>query len=1522
MHAAENADTDTKKACLDERNAYMLILKLCEGHEVANLLDLQSVPMGHARKALDVIADYFNPNSTAGRQNLIIKFMTSTQATTNTTIVEWLTAVNTNAQRLLDIGEPVNDSAKLAVLLKGLLPIFEPIQHTCNTTPNLTVLGARKLILDYATNKDLLERTRSTGRKPDKTFMASDGYATQKPLQPPRKGDDRGRGDGGGGARLSLEEKAKMPCPSWSSYRKCRWGPKCHYSHAGEGGTPGDAARLALKAKEGETAKGSSNLAAELPSPSRCFLASGTHYGATMEVSPDNMQISHADEPCYLCQSLGHSATNCPAAQEDEISLAYVAGESHSGVPSASMGESGTMGAGELLMALMAVLMAHIVGLGGSVLSGAQSIIRPFFSDLDGNRHYSRQRGWDLRSISRLSIVIVVALLAWNATASDVEPLTAMPSISDECFSALDEGTTAKGNFEWCVDTGTSRFITNDLNDFVPGTVRQVATELSVAGGTTTSKCQGTVHIYSPDSNETISCSNVLYLPQCGKKLMPVRQFVNKNCSFQISKGKACLLSPEGEPLLVGKEIEGLYFYHAVTVRHIPSAEPEVSFTEGDHDEVPDPSGPFTFFGLPFGRVTGSTGRDFVQKLMETHVTLGHLHFDKVRKLFGLKKGDNPDCATCDVAFMKKEHLKENRPRATRVNHRIHVDLAFTNGGPPFQVYLDDYTRVSHLDVLATKGEAFGKWVELKRHLENRHFDCKVAFLRTDNDTVYTSKEFIQHCLEEGVEHEYSPHFRHDLNGSIERTVQTIGVTFRVLMFHGNAPDSDIPDALLHANVIRNNSPTKANNGWTPKERELGMKLGPNRRLLKGPLFCLVYAMIYKEQRGKDGAQGVACVYLGYDDHNDQYKVKEWVSGRVYYTGDGTFHPSVFPYRASPQYAQQWMNEIDSITPSIPVAAANLAPNPMPTGPRRSIRMHDFYTEFQQSGNRALADIPDADVAPESAANMVYFVHSFGPDPDNWGEALQSRFANEWIEACLQEKNSFEEHGVYHLVPRSSVGGKKIYRPRPVFKIKVNPPDRENPHPTLEKFKYRLTIAAFARTMTAGVDFEEKRASTVRWEATLAILGIANHYHLGITLFDIKTFFLYGDLHDDVYMEQPPEWVDDQHSSVEYVCKLDKSMYGLPQAPHRAQERLKEVLMDAGFYQTSSDDCVYVWGSPGNDDFAVVGTHVDDITCAATDKGRARVREALTKVFKVTEKHSPTLITAVQVVRDEGQGWLKLHQAAYVDEILEEFDMKDANTVSTPMDPGTATALMDLPLANEDDIDKSLVKRYQKLVGMLIWLHKTRPDLLFTINLLARFLKSPTLQHFELAKNRVLRYLKGSKFYGVVFVASEEGLTLSAQCDADLAGDRRTSRSTSGYFSKLGKFGAVSFHSMLERKVSTSTQQAETYALAWGIRDVLWLRTLLHEIGVPVLCPTRVDTDNQGVFLQSSKQVNHATAKHFRISQAFIRQVGEDGFCDVEKIDTKLNHSDIFTKALNPELFRIHRAAIMGPQAPPSTAIK
>ena len=115
--------------------------------------------------------------------------------------------------------------------------------------------------------------------------------------------------------------------------------------------------------------------------------------------------------------------------------------------------------------------------------------------------------------------------------------------------------------------------------------------------------------------------------------------------------------------------------------------------------------------------------------------------------------------------------------------------------------------------------------------------------------------------------------------------------------------------------------------------------------------------------------------------------------------------------------------------------------------------------------------------------------------------------------------------------------------------------------------------------------------------------------------------------------------------------------------------------------------------------------------------------------------------------------------------------------------------------------------------------------------------------------NRPLRYLKGTNFYGLVFapgVSSE--WKLSGSSDADLAGDKMSSRSTTGFYSKLGEYSTVSYNCSLERKVCTSTQQAETYALVSMVKDTIWLRQLLHELGLTQKGPTTQRTDNQGVF--------------------------------------------------------------------------
>ena len=117
--------------------------------------------------------------------------------------------------------------------------------------------------------------------------------------------------------------------------------------------------------------------------------------------------------------------------------------------------------------------------------------------------------------------------------------------------------------------------------------------------------------------------------------------------------------------------------------------------------------------------------------------------------------------------------------------------------------------------------------------------------------------------------------------------------------------------------------------------------------------------------------------------------------------------------------------------------------------------------------------MPNVDLPPD-AVNTVNFdndiVHSFGPEPTTWEEAINSKYANEWIVAELAEKESFAHHGVYDLVPWSAAAGKKIFKPRPVLKIKVNPPTDEHPHGSIDKFKYRLTIAAFTKMLTQGID--------------------------------------------------------------------------------------------------------------------------------------------------------------------------------------------------------------------------------------------------------------------------------------------------------------------------------------------------------------------------------------------------------------------------------------------------------------------
>jgi hypothetical protein len=683
----------------------------------------------------------------------------------------------------------------------------------------------------------------------------------------------------------------------------------------------------------------------------------------------------------------------------------------------------------------------------------------------------------------------------------------------------------------------------------------------------------------------------------------------------------------------------------------------------------------------------------------------------------------------------------------------------------------------------------------------------------------------------------------------------------------------------------------------------------------------------------------------------------------VYFTGDLVFHPTTFPYRANPDRLSRLADQFEDQAPRVvydllPVALPR--PDPQVVIPRvggTKIRVRFPSPAMQQRAaaaaqrTSALADnratqarldgalsraehaallvimqtvldtaISTVDLgdtcspSPPHALLIAHHTLTAGvPIPQSWDAALQSDYADEWIAARLLEQQSFHARDVYELVPRAQARGKIIFKSKEVLNIKMNPTTPDAPFGTIDKLRYRLTIMAFTRMLIQGIDYQEKYASAVRWQSILVLLAIAVKFDYEIALFDIKTFFLYGDLPDEVFMEQPRGWaLDALKPAADWIWRLKKSMYGLPQAAHCAQIKLNECIRKgAHFRTTTADDCVHVATGP---DYAAIGAHVDDLPCIGTPAGIARVRDTLLQEFEIVEKSEPTVIMGIQLRRDRANRTLTLHQADFTQEILLDHGMQDCHPSKSPITLGMTVQLEAIPPGP----DSPSRTRYQALVGALLWLStKTRPDIMYCVNFLCRFLKCATSAHYDLARGRPLRYLRATRHLGITLCPGPDPWVLSSTSDADFAGDNATSRSMTGHFSKLGECGTISSHCFLERKVATSTGQAETHALVALVKEVVWLRHLLHDLGHPQLSPTITATDNRGVLTQSTKCINHTRSKHFRVAQAYIRSKDNDGTVKVTDVPSKLNPSDFFTKPLHWRLFQQHRLAILGPQLPP-----
>ncbi|POM79514.1 Retrovirus-related pol Polyprotein, partial [Phytophthora palmivora] len=284
-------------------------------------------------------------------------------------------------------------------------------------------------------------------------------------------------------------------------------------------------------------------------------------------------------------------------------------------------------------------------------------------------------------------------------------------------------------------------------------------------------------------------------------------------------------------------------------------------------------------------------------------------------------------------------------------------------------------------------------------------------------------------------------------------------------------------------------------------------------------------------------------------------------------------------------------------------------------------------------------------------------------------------------------------------------------------------------------------------------------------------------------------------------------------------------------------------LKTMGFKAGDAGPCVYTRGE--GDSECIVCLYVDDMLIASREKDIiASVKAGIAEKFRIKDLGRARFILGIEIDYDMERKALTISQRAYTEPIINKFGLENAKPSLTSLDPSVHLTKADEP-QNADDKAKMKSKPYRSLVGSLMYLAcGTRPDIAVAVAKLSRYLENPDHRHWD-AGIKVVRYLMKTKDAAITY-DGRMGTELTAYSDADWAGNRDDRRSVSGVM--LMMCGApVVWRSTFQKTVALSSTEAEYMALSDCIKEVVWMRRLLKNIGAAQHGPTVIYEDNQGV---------------------------------------------------------------------------
>ncbi|GJV87342.1 retrovirus-related pol polyprotein from transposon TNT 1-94 [Tanacetum coccineum] len=490
-------------------------------------------------------------------------------------------------------------------------------------------------------------------------------------------------------------------------------------------------------------------------------------------------------------------------------------------------------------------------------------------------------------------------------------------------------------------------------------------------------------------------------------------------------------------------------------------------------------------------------------------------------------------------------------------------------------------------------------------------------------------------------------------------------------------------------------------------------------------------------------------------------------------------------------------------------------------------------------------------------------------EPKTYKDALTQAC---WIEAMQEELNEFERLEVWELVPRPDKV--MVITLKWIYKVKLDELGG------ILKNKARLVARGYRQE--EGIDFEESFAPVARLEAIRIFLAFAAHMNMVVYQMDVKTAFLNGNLREEVYVSQPDGFVDKDNPN--HVYKLKKALYGLKQAPRAWYDMLSSFLISQDFSKGSVDPTLFI--RRDGKELLLVQIYVDDIIFAASTPELCDLfSKIMCSKFKMSMMGKISFFLGLQI--SQSPRGIFINQSKYALESLKKYGFDSCDPVDTPM--------VEKSKLDEDKEGKAVdPSHYRGMIGTLLYLTASRPDLQFAICMCARYQARPTEKHLNAVK-RIFRYLKGTVHRGLWY-PKDSSIALTAFADADHAGCQDTRRSTSGSMQLLGD-RLVSWSSKRQKSAAISSTEAEYIALSGCCAQILWMRSQLTDYGfgfnkIPMYC------DNKSAIALCCNNVQHSRSKHIDIRFHFIKEHVENGVIELYFVNTEYQLADIFTKAL------------------------